>query len=119
MYSIKQCKAFMKKNGVKGVSKFNKQQLNTKMLDVSEKNYQTRKNIKQDTTASLVFQLTKNEYITNHIMSYLVNTTHYDYIKNTVHFECLHELQLFELASYGRHPDMGLHVPSFRIARHT
>ena len=108
MYSIKQCKAFMKKNGVKGVSKFNKQQLNTKMLDVSEKNYQTRKNIKQDTTASLVFQLTKNETITNHIMSYLVNTTHYDYIKNTVHFEILHELQLFELASYNTYVNLGI-----------
>ena len=94
MYSIKQCKAFMKKNGVKGVSKFNKQQLNTKMLDVSEKNYQTRKNKKQDTMASLVFQLTKNKTVTNHIMLYVVDTTFYGYIKNTVHFECLHELQL-------------------------
>ena len=44
MYSIKQCKAFMKKNGVKGVSRFNKKEVNEKMLDVSEKNYQTRKN---------------------------------------------------------------------------
>ena len=59
MYSIKQCKAFMKKNAVKGVSKYNKQQLNTKILDVSKENYQTRKNIKQYTTTSLVFQLTK------------------------------------------------------------
>ena len=63
MYSIKQCKAVMKKNGVKGVSKFNKHQLNIKMLDVSKENYQTRKNIKQDTTTSLVCQLTKNEYM--------------------------------------------------------
>ena len=84
MYSIKQCKAFMKKNGVKGVSKFNKQQLNTKMLDVSEKNYQTRKNIKQDTTASLVFQLTKNKNITNHIMSYVIDTTYYDTLKTFI-----------------------------------
>ena len=45
MYSIKQCKAFMKKNGVKGTSKYNKQQLNTKMLDVSNEKYKTRKNI--------------------------------------------------------------------------
>ena len=59
MYSIKQCKAYMKKNGVKGTSKFNKQQLNTKMLDVSNEKYKTRKNIKQNTTTSLVFQLTK------------------------------------------------------------
>ena len=94
------------KNGVKGTSKFNKQQLNTKMLDVSNENYQTRKNTKQDTTISLVFQLTKNKTITNHIMSYLVNTTHYDYIKNTVHFEILHELQLFELDTYVIIPSM-------------
>ena len=83
MYSIKQCKAFMKKNGVKGVSRFNKTQLNEKMLDVSEKNYQNRKNKKYDTTASLVFQLTKNENITNHIMSYIVDTTYYDKLSIT------------------------------------
>ena len=117
MYSVKQCKAYMKKNGVKGTSKYNKQQLNTKMLDVSNEKYQARKTIKHDTTISLVLQLTKNENITNHIMSYVVNTTHYDYIKNTVHSNILYELQLFELASYGIHPNMGVHVPSFRIAR--
>ena len=59
MYSVRQCKTFMNKNGVKGTSRFNKQQLNTKMLDVSEKKYKTRKNIKQNTTVQLVFQLTK------------------------------------------------------------
>ena len=117
MHSIKYCKAYMKKYGVKGTSKYNKQQLNTKMLDVSNEKYKTRKTIKQDTTASLVFQLTKNETITNHIMSYLVNTTYYDYIKNTVHFECLHELQLFELASYGTHTTIGIHVPIFRVTK--
>ena len=100
MYSVKQCKAYMKKNGVKGTSKYNKQQLNTKMLDVSNEKYKTRKNIKQYTTAQLVYYLTKNKTTTNHIMSYLVNTTYYDYIKNTVHFEILHELQLFELETY-------------------
>ena len=103
----------MKKNGVKGTSKYNKQQLNTKMLDVSNKNYQTRKNIKQDTTVQLVLQLTKNETITNHIMSYVVDTTHYDYIKNTVHFECLHELQLFELATYRIKPNMPTDTTTF------
>ena len=30
-------------NGVKGVSRFNKKELNEKMLDVSEKNFKTRK----------------------------------------------------------------------------
>ena len=40
----------MKKNGVKGLSRFNKKELNEKMLEVSEKNYQTRKNEKKDTT---------------------------------------------------------------------
>ena len=39
-------------------------------------------------------------------MSYLVNTTHYDYIKNTVHFEILHELQLFEMDTYAIVPNM-------------
>ena len=34
-------------------------------------------------------------------MSYVVDPTYYDYIKNAVHFECLHELQLVELSSYG------------------
>ena len=106
MYSIKQCKAYMKKNGVKGTSKYDKQQLNTKMLDVSNEKYKTKKNIKQYTTAQLVYYLTKNKTTTNHIMSYLVNTTHYDYIKNTVHFEVLRELQLFELASYAIIPKM-------------
>ena len=43
MYSIKQCKAFMKKNGVKGVSRFNKKELNEKMLDVSKKTTKTEK----------------------------------------------------------------------------
>ena len=47
-------------------------------------------------------------------MSYVVDTTYYDYIKNTVHFECLHELQLFEfeLAAYGIHPNMPFNTTS-------
>ena len=105
MYSIKQCKAFMKKNGVKGVSKFNKQQLNTKMLDVSEKNYQIRKNIKQDTTASLVFQLTKNENITNHIMSYIVDTTYYDKLSITYSEFVMNNLLLVQLFRYDIEPE--------------
>ena len=113
MYSVKQCKAYMKKNGVKGTSKYNKQQLNTKMLDVSNQKYKTGKNIKQNTTIQLVFQLTKNKTITNHIMPYLVNTTYYDYIKNTVHYEILHELQLFELASYSIRPNMPIDTTTF------
>ena len=40
---MKQCKAFIKKNGVKGVSRFNKKELNEKMLDVSEKTIKTEK----------------------------------------------------------------------------
>ena len=117
MYPVKYYRAYMKKYGVKGTSRFNKQQLITKMLDVSNKNYQTRKTIKQDTTISLVLQLTKNENITNHIMSYVVNTTHYDYIKNTVHSNILYELQLFELASYGIHPNMDIDVPLYYSRR--
>ena len=100
MYTIKQCKAYMKKNGVKGVSKYNKQQLNTKILDVSKENYQTRKNIKQYTTTSLVFQLTKNENITNHIMSYLVNTTYYDTIKKIYSEQVLKNVLLCCLSRY-------------------
>ena len=71
----------MKKNGVKGTSKYNKQEINTKMLDVSNKNYQTRKNLKQNITTSLVFQLTKNKQGTKHIMSYVVEMPYYYYIK--------------------------------------
>ena len=78
-----------------------------------KKTIKLEKNKKQDTTIKLVFQLTKNEYITNHIMSYLVNTTHYDYIKNTVHFEYLHELQLFELATYSIRPNMPTDTTTF------
>ena len=100
MYSVKQCKAYMKKNGVKGTSKYNKQQLNTKMLDVSEKKYQTRKNIKQNTTTSLVFQLTKNENITNHIMSYIVDMTYYDTIKNIYSEQVLKNVLLCHLSRY-------------------
>ena len=48
----------MKKNGIKGVSSFNKHQLNMKMLDESKENYKSRKNIKQDTTTSHIFKLT-------------------------------------------------------------
>ena len=107
----------MKKYGVKGTSRFNKQQLITKMLDVSNKNYQTRKSIKHDTTISLVLQLTKNENITNHIMSYVVKTTYYDYLKKTVHSNILYELQLFELASYGIHPNMDIDVPLYYSRR--
>ena len=102
MYSIKQCKAFMKKNGVKGVSKFNKQQLNTKMLDVSD---QTRKNIKQDTTVSLVFQLTKNKNITNHIMSYVVDTTRYDKLSITYSKSVMNNLLLVQLFRYDTVPE--------------
>ena len=39
-------------------------------------------------------------------MSYVVDMPYYDYIKNTVHFECLYELQMFELAGYCVHPNM-------------
>ena len=39
-------------------------------------------------------------------MSYVVDTPYYDYIKNTVHFECLHELELFELSGYSIRPNM-------------
>ena len=46
-------------------------------------------------------------------MSYLVNTTHYGYIKNTVYFECLHELQLFELATYSIRPNMPTDTTTF------
>ena len=62
----------MKRKGVKGISRLNKKELNEKIVDVSEKEYQNRKNEKYDTTVSLVFQLTKNTYITmlliRHIM---------------------------------------------------
>ena len=78
MFSVKKCKDILKKKGVKGVSRLNKKELKEKIVDVSEKEYQNRKNKKYDTTASLVFQLTKNENITNHIMSYIVDTTYYD-----------------------------------------
>ena len=33
-------------------------------------------------------------------MPYIVDMTSYDFIKNTVHFECLHKLQLYQLAGY-------------------
>ena len=78
-----------------------------------KKTIKLEKNKKQDTTTSLVFQLTKNKTITNHIMSYVVNTIYYDYIKNTVHFECLHELQLFELATYSIRPNMPTDTSTF------
>ena len=83
----------MKKNGVKGLSKFNKQQLNIKMLDISDQNYQTRKNIKQDTTVQFVFQLTKNENITNHIMSYVVDTAYYVKLNSIYYFVYLVMIQ--------------------------
>ena len=101
MYSVKQCKAYMKKNGVKGTSKYNKQQLNTKMLE----NYQTRKNIKQDTMASLVFQLTKNKNITNHIMSYVVDTTYYYTLKNIYSEYIMNTLLLVQLFRYDILPE--------------
>ena len=90
------------KNGVKGTSKYNKQQLNTKMFDVSEKNYQSRKNIKQDTT---VFQLTKNKNITNHIMSYVVDTTRYDKLSITYSKSVMNNLLLDQLFRYDIVPE--------------
>ena len=95
MYSVKKCKDVLKKKGVKDVSRFNKKELNEKILDV-RKNTKTKINKKYDTTASIVLKLTKNN-ITNHIMSYVVDMTYYDYIKNTVHSEYLHKLQLYQL----------------------
>ena len=88
---MKKCKAVLKKKGVKGVLRFNKKELNEKILDVSEKEYKKIKNGKYESMASLVLKRTKNENITNHIMSYVVDKTYYDCIKNTAHFECLHE----------------------------
>ena len=105
MYSVKQCKAFMKKNGVKGVSRFNKKELNEKMLDVSEKNYQNRKNKKYDTTASLVFQLTKNENVTNHIMSYVVDTMYYDKLCITYSEFVMNNLLLVQWFRYDIEPE--------------
>ena len=55
-----------------------------------------KKNTKKEKTKNTIQQQTlyidfktKNENMTKHIMSYVVDTAHYDYIKNTVHFECL------------------------------
>ena len=49
MFSIKKCKDILKKKGVKGISRLNKKELNEKIVDVSEKEYQNRKNEKYDT----------------------------------------------------------------------
>ena len=44
MYSVKKCKDILKKKGVKGASRFNKKELSEKIVDVSVKEYQNRKN---------------------------------------------------------------------------
>ena len=39
MYSVKKYKDVLKKKGVKGKSRFNKKELNDKIIDASEKEY--------------------------------------------------------------------------------
>ena len=48
--------------------------------------------------------LTKNQSITNHIMSYIVNLDYYTYLHDTVHYNILTELQVFQLARYSIQP---------------
>ena len=70
------------------------------MLYVSKKNIKKKKQKVFLQCQSLYAIKTKNKNITNHTMSYVVDTTYYDFIKNTVHFEYLHKLQLYRLAGY-------------------
>ena len=102
-YSVKQSKKILKKKNIKGCSRYDKTQLNRKILNVSNEEYHKRKNEKYETIEDVVLLLTKDENIKNHIMSYLTDTNYYAYIHDVVHFHVLNELQLFRFASFSLH----------------
>ena len=72
-YSVKQCKAILKKKCIKGCSTYDRLWLNIKILNVSNDEYHKRKNEKYYTTTDMVYILTKDTNITNHIMWYHID----------------------------------------------
>ena len=76
-YSVKQSKKILKKKNIKGCSRYDRTQLNRKLLNVSHEEYRNRKNEKYETIENVVLLLTKDKNIKNHIMSYLIDTNYY------------------------------------------
>ena len=99
-YSVKQSKKILKKKNIKGCSRYDRTQLNRKILNVSNEEYHKQKNEKYETIEDVVRALTKDENLKNHSMSYLIDTNYYAYIHDVVHFHVLNELQLFRFASF-------------------
>ena len=97
LLTIKKYKEILKERyNLKGISRYNKQQLNNLLFSCRNKEYLKRKNEKHYTTIDMVYLLTKDKNITSHIMSYIVDLNYYKYLKDTIHYSILTELQILQ-----------------------
>ena len=98
-YSVKQSKKILKNKNIKGCSRYDKTQLNRKILTISNEEYHKRKNEKYETIEDVVRVLTKDENITHYIMSYIGDFDYYKQLKN-VYNGVMADLQIFNLSRY-------------------
>ena len=101
LFTVKKCKEILKEkyNITKGISRHTKKQLNELLFTCNNNAYLERKNKKYYSTTDMVNMLTKDENITNYIMSYIVGFDYFKQLKN-VYTGVLTELQIFNLSRY-------------------
>jgi hypothetical protein len=101
LFPVKTCKQLLKDkyNITKGISKYNKQQLNNLLYNCKHNDYLERKNKTYYSTTDMVYMLIKDENITQHIMSYIIDFEYYKQMKD-VYTGVLSQLQIFNLSRY-------------------
>ena len=102
LFTVKKCKQLLKDkyNLTKGLSRHTKQQLNDLLYTCKHNVYLERKKIKHYSTTEMVHLWTKDENITAHIMSYVVDFKYNGHLKLTIHYSILTELQMFHLSRH-------------------
>ena len=101
LFHVKKCKQLLKDkyNITKGISRYNKQQLNDLLYKCKHNDYLERKKKTYYSTTDMVNMLTKDENITQHIMSYIIDFEYYKQMKD-VYTGVLSQLQIFNLSRY-------------------
>ena len=94
LFPVKKCKEILKEKYIilKGISKYNKKQLNDCLFTCKHNAYLERKNKKYYSTTDMVQMLTKDENIIHYIMSYIIDFNYYEQLKDTVYNGVLTEL---------------------------
>ena len=84
LFPVKICKQLLKDtyNITKGISKCNKQQLNDLLYNCKHNDYLERKKETYYSTTDMVNMLKKDENITQHIMSYIIDFEYYKQMKD-------------------------------------